>query len=76
MQLDSLLIAAPNKKKIIRLAFNVLDRMEKTEIFPLDQVCYRILIELCGKYNQPEMAVKVMRAMQRAGLEQVRNGEI
>ncbi|KAF1759897.1 hypothetical protein GCK72_016364 [Caenorhabditis remanei] len=70
MQLDSLLIAAPNKKKIIRLAFNVLDRMEKTEIFPLDQVCYRILIELCGKYNQPAMAVKVMRAMQRAGLEQ------
>lgn len=48
----------------------VLDRMEKTEIFPLDQVCYRILIELCGKYDQPEMAVKVMRAMQRAGLEQ------
>ncbi|UMM31114.1 hypothetical protein L5515_012723 [Caenorhabditis briggsae] len=70
MQLDSLLTAAPNKKKILRLAFNVLDRMEKTEIFPLDQVCYRILIELCGKYNQPEMAVKVMRAMQRAGLEQ------
>ncbi|EGT48632.1 hypothetical protein CAEBREN_17629 [Caenorhabditis brenneri] len=70
MQLDSLLTAAPNKKKIIRLAFNVLDRMEKTEIFPLDQVCYRILIELCGKYDQPEMAVKVMRAMQRAGLEQ------
>ncbi|CDH93122.1 DENN domain type RAB GEF [Caenorhabditis elegans] len=70
MQLDSLLTAAPNKKKILRLAFNVLDRMEKTEIFPLDQVCYRILIELCGKYSEPEMAVKVMRAMQRAGLEQ------
>ncbi|CAI2349882.1 unnamed protein product [Caenorhabditis sp. 36 PRJEB53466] len=70
MQLESLLIAAPNKKKILRLAFNVLDRMEKTEIFPLDQVCYRILIELCGKYEQPEMAVKVMQAMQRAGLEQ------
>uniref|UniRef100_A0A1I7TPQ7 PPR_long domain-containing protein n=1 Tax=Caenorhabditis tropicalis TaxID=1561998 RepID=A0A1I7TPQ7_9PELO len=70
MQLDSLLAAAPNKKKIIRLAFNVLDRMEKTEVFPLDQVCYRILIELCGKYNQPEMAVKVMKSMQRAGLEQ------
>ncbi|EFP00538.1 hypothetical protein CRE_19531 [Caenorhabditis remanei] len=76
MQLDSLLIAAPNKKKIIRLAFNVLDRMEKTEIFPPDQMCYRILNELCGKYNQPEMAVEVMRSMQRAGLEQVRNREI
>ncbi|CAI5448015.1 unnamed protein product [Caenorhabditis angaria] len=70
MQLESLLLAAPNKKKILRLAFNVLDRMERTEIFPLDQVCYRILIELCGKYDQPAMAVKVLQAMQRAGLEQ------
>ncbi|CAD6196860.1 unnamed protein product [Caenorhabditis auriculariae] len=70
MQLESLLIAAPNKRKILKLAFNVLERMERTEIFPLDQVCYRILIELCGKYGEPAMAVKVLQAMQRAGLEQ------
>ncbi|CAB3406093.1 unnamed protein product [Caenorhabditis bovis] len=70
MQLDSLLLAAPNKKKILRLAFDVLHRMARTEIFPLDQVCYRILIELCGKYDEPAMAVKVLQMMQQVGLEQ------
>lgn len=70
MQLESLLLAAPNKKKILKLAFSILDRMESTEIFPLDQVCYRILIELCGKYGEPSMAVKVVQAMQRSGIEQ------
>uniref|UniRef100_A0A1I7XS09 UDENN domain-containing protein n=1 Tax=Heterorhabditis bacteriophora TaxID=37862 RepID=A0A1I7XS09_HETBA len=75
MQLPSLLVIAPNKKKILRLAFHVLDRIERTEVFPLDQVCYRILIELCGECNEPSMAVRVLQvlifqAMQRAGLEQ------
>ncbi|PAV58665.1 hypothetical protein WR25_10047 [Diploscapter pachys] len=70
MQLPSLLAIAPNKRKILKLAFHVLDRFEMTEIFPLDQVCYRILIELCGQCGEPSLAVKVLQAMHRAGLEQ------
>ncbi|VDK47516.1 unnamed protein product [Cylicostephanus goldi] len=70
MQLPSLVTIAPNKKKILLLAFHILDRMEHTEVFPLDQVCYRILIELCGECGEPSLAVKVLQAMHRAGVEQ------
>ncbi|KAJ1363940.1 hypothetical protein KIN20_023908 [Parelaphostrongylus tenuis] len=70
MQLPSLVSLAPNKRKILLLAFHILDRMEHTEIFPLDQVCYRILIELCGECGEPSLAVKVLQAMHRAGVEQ------
>uniref|UniRef100_A0A0K0DIL7 UDENN domain-containing protein n=1 Tax=Angiostrongylus cantonensis TaxID=6313 RepID=A0A0K0DIL7_ANGCA len=70
MQLPSLISLAPNKRKILLLAFHILDRMEHTEIFPLDQVCYRILIELCGECGEPSLAVKVLQAMHRAGVEQ------
>ncbi|VDM65212.1 unnamed protein product [Strongylus vulgaris] len=61
MQLPSLIAIAPNKKKILLLAFHILDRMEHTEVFPLDQVCYRILIELCGEFGEPSLAVKVLQ---------------
>uniref|UniRef100_A0A7I4YM87 C-myc promoter-binding protein n=1 Tax=Haemonchus contortus TaxID=6289 RepID=A0A7I4YM87_HAECO len=70
MQLPSLVSIAPNKRKILLLAFHILDRMEHTEVFPLDQVCYRILIELCGECGEPSLAVKVLQAMHRAGVEQ------
>ncbi|WKY05599.1 hypothetical protein Q1695_006083 [Nippostrongylus brasiliensis] len=70
MQLPSLIAIAPNKRKILLLAFHILDRMEHTEVFPLDQVCYRILIELCGECGEPSLAVKVLQAMHRAGVEQ------
>lgn len=43
------------------IEFQVLDRMEHTEVFPLDQVCYRILIELCGECGEPSLAVKVLQ---------------
>ncbi|TMS38632.1 hypothetical protein L596_005312 [Steinernema carpocapsae] len=70
LQLPSLLKLANNKVKILRLAFHILTRMEESSILILDQVCYRILIQMCGDYNQPMLAVRVLQAMQRAGLEQ------
>ncbi|CAJ0918578.1 unnamed protein product, partial [Mesorhabditis belari] len=50
--------------------FMVLSRLEATEVIPLDQVCYRILIEMCGQYGEPHLAVRVLYAMRRSGLEQ------
>ncbi|CAJ0570034.1 unnamed protein product, partial [Mesorhabditis spiculigera] len=70
MQLPSMLALAKNKRKTLRLAFHVLARLEATEVIPLDQVCYRILIELCGQCGEPHLAVLVLHAMRRAGLEQ------
>lgn len=32
------------------------------------QVCYRILMQLCGQYGQPVLAVRVMLEMKKAGI--------
>ena len=33
------------------------------------QVCYRILMQLCGQYDQPVLAVLVLFEMQKAGID-------
>jgi len=33
------------------------------------QVCYRVLMQLCGLYHQPVLAVKVLVAMRRSGVQ-------
>ncbi|VBB28437.1 unnamed protein product [Acanthocheilonema viteae] len=70
MLLPSLVHLAKSKVKILRLALHILDRMEYSGIIPLDQVCYRIVIQLCGDFGHPILAVKVLQAMQRSGMEQ------
>src|SRR3954468_20913185 len=42
--------------------------MEHSNIIFHDQLCYRILIHLCGVYGKPAMAVRVLQKMRRAGL--------
>lgn len=32
------------------------------------QVCYRVMMQLCGVYNQPMLAVKLLLVMKRCGL--------
>jgi len=32
-------------------------------------VCYRVLMQLCGLYHQPVLAVKVLFAMRRSGVQ-------
>lgn len=34
----------------------------------LFQVCYRILMQLCGQYGQPVLAVRVLLEMKKAGI--------
>ncbi|VDN04276.1 unnamed protein product [Thelazia callipaeda] len=70
MLLPSLIHLAKSKIKILRLALHILDRMEYSGVLPLDQVCYRIVIQLCGDFGHPILAVKVLQAMQRSGMEQ------
>ena len=41
--------------------FQVLDRLEQSGVELYDQVCYRIVIQLCGDCEMPELAVKVLQ---------------
>lgn len=35
----------------------------------LPKVCYRVLLQLCGQYSQPVLAVKVLFEMKKAGIQ-------
>lgn len=35
----------------------------------LCQVCYRVMMQLCGMYSQPVLAVKLLSQMKRSGIQ-------
>lgn len=35
----------------------------------LFKVCYRVLLQLCGQYSQPVLAVRVLFEMKKAGVQ-------
>ena len=54
----------PLKAKL-KIAFNVLLRMQSLDLHPLDEVCYRILMLLAGIYSQPVLAVQILHEMKK-----------
>jgi len=52
-------------KTKLKIAYNVLLRMQSLDLHPLDEVCYRILMLLAGIYNQPMLAIKILLEMKR-----------
>ncbi|NXP80471.1 DEN4C protein, partial [Ramphastos sulfuratus] len=68
-------IAHP-KVKALQQAYNVLIKMRKTDVEPLDEasatknlVCYRVVMQLCGLWGQPVQAVRVLFEMKNAGIQ-------
>uniref|UniRef100_A0A914I9T6 C-myc promoter-binding protein n=1 Tax=Globodera rostochiensis TaxID=31243 RepID=A0A914I9T6_GLORO len=68
MQLPALLAVAKNKRKMLLLGVRVLSRMEQIGVPFHDQVCYRLLMHLCGAYGRPEMAIIILRKMLNIGI--------
>ncbi|KAM4644501.1 LOW QUALITY PROTEIN: DENN domain-containing protein 4B [Amazona ochrocephala] len=60
--------AAPAKLPALHAAYDVLRRMEGRKVVLPDEVCYRILLQLCGQYGEPVLSVRVMLEMKRAGI--------
>lgn len=59
----------PSKVKSLRLADEVLHRMQFLRLPAPDEVSYRILMLLCGQYSQPALAVKVLFDMKKHGIQ-------
>ncbi|XP_076339433.1 C-myc promoter-binding protein-like [Tachypleus tridentatus] len=57
------------KAKALRTAYDVLLRMQSIKLQPADEVCYRVLMLLCGLYGQPILAAKVLFEMKRNGVQ-------
>lgn len=52
---------------ILRDAFDLLAKASKFKIH-LDEVCYRIMMQLCGMCNLPTLAVRLYHLMKRSGI--------
>lgn len=42
--------------------------LQLTDFYCFLKVCYRVMMQLCGIYNQPMLAVKLLLVMKRCGL--------
>lgn len=52
---------------ILRHAYSILLRMQTLHLQVIDEICYRILMLLCGQYGQPALAVRVLFQMRKNG---------
>ncbi|KAI1887802.1 hypothetical protein AGOR_G00194110 [Albula goreensis] len=60
---------ARSKLQALQQAHNILLRMSTTEVEVLDEVCYRVVMQLCGIWSLPVMAVRVLMEMKKAGVQ-------
>ncbi|KAL2084579.1 hypothetical protein ACEWY4_020097 [Coilia grayii] len=60
--------AESNKMRALHTAYEVLKHMETRKVVLPDEVCYRILMQLCGQYGDPVLAVRVLVEMKKAGI--------
>ncbi|XP_061138501.1 C-myc promoter-binding protein isoform X1 [Syngnathus typhle] len=67
--LPALVETCPSKVRALRTAYDVLRRMQEKKLQAPDEVCYRVLLQLCGQYSQPVLAVKVLFEMKKAGIQ-------
>uniref|UniRef100_A0A9L0JDJ3 DENN domain containing 4A n=1 Tax=Equus asinus TaxID=9793 RepID=A0A9L0JDJ3_EQUAS len=58
-----------SKVRALKTGYDVLKKMQSKKMDPPDEVCYRILMQLCGQYDQPVLAVRVLFEMQKAGID-------
>ncbi|KAM4040053.1 C-myc promoter-binding protein isoform 1-T1 [Anomaloglossus baeobatrachus] len=58
-----------SKVRALRTAYDILRKMPAKKIDSPDEVCYRVLMQLCGQYGQPVLAVKVLFEMKKAGVQ-------
>ncbi|XP_063002090.1 DENN domain-containing protein 4B [Elgaria multicarinata webbii] len=60
--------AAASKVRALQTAYEVLKQMETKKVVLPDEVCYRILMQLCGQHGEPILSVRVLLEMKRAGI--------
>ncbi|XP_029430957.1 C-myc promoter-binding protein isoform X2 [Rhinatrema bivittatum] len=58
-----------SKVRALQAAYDVLRKMHMKKIDSPDEVCYRVLMQLCGQYGQPVLAVRVLFEMKKAGVQ-------
>ncbi|XP_016060974.1 PREDICTED: DENN domain-containing protein 4C isoform X2 [Miniopterus natalensis] len=57
------------KVRALQHAYEILIKMRKTDVDPLDEVCYRVVMQLCGLWGHPVLAVRVLFEMKTANIK-------
>ncbi|XP_075787613.1 DENN domain-containing protein 4C isoform X3 [Pelodiscus sinensis] len=57
------------KVRALQQAYDILIKMRRTDVEPLDEVCYRVVMQLCGLCGHPAQAVRVLFEMKNAGVK-------
>lgn len=57
-----------NQQATLKSAYDVLSKAHKMRI-TCDEVCYRVMMQLCGIHNLPILAVRLYYLMKRSGIQ-------
>lgn len=63
-----LLDTTENQPATLKTAYDVLSKAHKMRI-TCDEVCYRVMMQLCGVHNLPILAVRLYYLMKRSGIQ-------
>lgn len=63
-----LLDANNNQQATLKAAYDVLSKAHKMRI-TCDEVCFRVMMQLCGIHNLPILAVRLYYLMKRSGIQ-------
>ncbi|XP_046401074.1 DENN domain-containing protein Crag isoform X3 [Ischnura elegans] len=69
IHLPSFVMLSPSKVSCLRTAYDILVKIQKIKLQPTDEVCYRVMMQLCGVYSHPVLAVKLLFEMKRHGIQ-------
>ncbi|KAG8233162.1 hypothetical protein J437_LFUL014114 [Ladona fulva] len=69
IHLPSFVMMSPSKASCLRLAYDLLVKIQRIKLQPTDEVCYRVMMQLCGVYSHPVLAVKLLFEMKRNGIQ-------
>ncbi len=59
---------AVDEIRALKLAIIILQRMRRLRLNPVEEICFRVLMQLCGVYHRPQMAMEVMNEMSLMGM--------
>ena len=68
LHLPSMVLDSQGSLATIRTGHSLLERMQRLRLHPVDEICYRVMMQLCGVYRQPVLAVKLLFEMRRHGV--------
>ncbi|GLV31716.1 Calmodulin-binding protein related to a Rab3 GDP/GTP exchange protein [Carabus blaptoides fortunei] len=69
MTLPSMLSLCPGRERaVLRNSYDLLGRAARLRL-TCDEVCYRLMMQLCGEHSMPLLAVKLLLLMKRSGIQ-------